>query len=114
MKIHEYQARDLFAAAGIPVPPAQVATTPVEAKAIAAELGVPVVVKAQVLTGGRGKAGGVKLAANPDEAESAARDILGIDISGFKVDKVLVRWPPTSPKRSISEPSSTAKPSAFY
>jgi succinyl-CoA synthetase beta subunit len=90
MKIHEYQARDLFAAAGIPVPPAQVATTPAEAKAIAAELGVPVVVKAQVLTGGRGKAGGVKLAANPDEAESAARDILGIDISGFKVDKVLV------------------------
>ena len=90
MKVHEYQARDLFAAAGIPVPPAQVATTPAEAKAIAAELGVPVVVKAQVLTGGRGKAGGVKLAANPDEAESAARDILGIDISGFKVDKVLV------------------------
>ena len=90
MKIHEYQARDLFAAAGIPVPPAQVATTLAEAKGIAAELGVPVVVKAQVLTGGRGKAGGVKLAANPDEAESAARDILGIDISGFKVDKVLV------------------------
>jgi succinyl-CoA synthetase beta subunit len=90
MKIHEYQARDLFAAAGIPVPAAQVATTPAEAKAISAEFGVPVVVKAQVLTGGRGKAGGVKLAANPDEAESSARDILGIDIRGFKVDKVLV------------------------
>ncbi len=90
MKIHEYQARDLFAATGIPVSPAHVATTPAEAKAISAEFGVPVVVKAQVLTGGRGKAGGVKLAANPEEAESAAREILGIDIRGFKVEKVLV------------------------
>ena len=90
MKIHEYQARDLFGAAGIPVPPAKVARTPAEARAMATEFAAPVVVKAQVLSGGRGKAGGVKLAANPDEAEAAAEQILGLDIRGYKVEKVLV------------------------
>ena len=90
MKIHEYQARELFAAAGLPVPDARVATTPAEAFAIAAEFDVPVVVKAQVLTGGRGKAGGVKLAADPDEAEVAAEEILGLDVRGYIVEKVLV------------------------
>ncbi len=90
MKIHEYQARELFAAAGIPVPVARVATTPAEASAIAGEFAARVVVKAQVLTGGRGKAGGVMLAANPAEAESAARQILGLDIHGYRVEKVLV------------------------
>ncbi|MDP6349978.1 MAG: acetate--CoA ligase family protein, partial [Chloroflexota bacterium] len=90
MKIHEYQARELFSAAGLPVPDARVARTPAEARAIAAELDVPVVVKAQVLTGGRGKAGGVKLAADPDEAEAAAEKILGLDVRGYIVEKVIV------------------------
>ena len=72
------------------MPAARVAVTPEEAKAIAAEFGAPVVVKAQVLTGGRGKVGGVKLAANPDEALAAAEKILGLDVRGYIVEKVLV------------------------
>lgn len=90
MKLHEYQARDILASKGVPVPRGEVATTPEEAKAIAARLGTRVVVKAQVLVGGRGKAGGVKLANTPQEAEEAARKILGMDIKGIKVEKVLV------------------------
>ncbi len=90
MDIHEYQAKELFRQAGIPVPPGEVATTPEEARAIAARLGGSVVVKAQVHTGGRGKAGGVKLASSAEEAEGHASRILGMEINGLTVHKVLV------------------------
>ncbi len=90
MNIHEYQAKELFRAHGIPVPPGEVATTPEQAKELAAKFGGRVVVKAQVHAGGRGKAGGVKLAANPDEAEQHASRILGMQIKGLTVEKVLV------------------------
>src|SRR5204863_7508680 len=83
----EYQGKQLFALAGIPVSEGRLATTPDEARAAAEELGGPVVVKAQVLTGGRGKAGGVKLADDPAEAEAKARDIFGLDINGHVVRK---------------------------
>src|SRR5260370_36328139 len=85
MDLYEYQARDLFAAHGVPVLPGIVAGTPAEARAAADQIGPPVVVKAQVKTGGRGKAGGVKLAATPHEAASTARAILGMDIRGHTV-----------------------------
>jgi succinyl-CoA synthetase beta subunit len=90
MKIHEYQAKELFAAAGIPVPSGKVVTTPEEALAVAREIGKPVVVKAQVLVGGRGKAGGVKIAKTPEEAGDRAGEILGMDIKGETVEKVLI------------------------
>ncbi|HEX6385795.1 MAG TPA: ADP-forming succinate--CoA ligase subunit beta [Anaerolineae bacterium] len=90
MNLHEYQAKRLFAEHGVPIPDGDVASTPVEAREIARELGGKVVVKAQVLTGGRGKAGGIKLANNPDEAEEKAAQILGMNIKGFTVRKVLV------------------------
>ena len=90
MDIHEYQAKELFRQAGIPVPPGEVATTAEEAEAIAARLGGTVVVKAQVHTGGRGKAGGVKLASSAAEAKDHASRILGMEINGLTVHKVLV------------------------
>ncbi len=90
MKLHEYQARDLLAQYKIPVTGGGVATTPEEARRIAEEIGAKVVVKAQVFVGGRGKAGGVKLAETADEAEAAARQIIGMDIKGLTVEKVLV------------------------
>jgi succinyl-CoA synthetase beta subunit len=90
VNLHEYQARELFRRAGIPVTEGEVATTPAEARAIAARLGRTVVVKAQVHAGGRGKAGGVKLAANPDEAEAHASKIIGMTIKGLPVRRVLV------------------------
>ncbi len=90
MNLHEYQSKARFAEYGIPVPRGKVAHSPQQAYEIAKELGVPVVVKAQVLTGGRGKAGGVKLAETPEEAESYADAILGMDIRDHKVLKVLV------------------------
>ncbi|MFE9744938.1 ADP-forming succinate--CoA ligase subunit beta [Saccharothrix saharensis] len=90
MDLYEYQAKDLFAAHDVPVLPGDVATTPAEAKAIAERFGQTVVVKAQVKTGGRGKAGGVKLAENPDETEAKAEAILGLDIKGHVVHRVLV------------------------
>jgi succinyl-CoA synthetase beta subunit len=90
MNLHEYQAKELFARFGLPVLPGQVADTPEEARSIAASIGGIVVIKAQVLVGGRGKAGGVKLAATPDEAYEKARDILGLTIKGLPVRKVLV------------------------
>jgi succinyl-CoA synthetase beta subunit len=90
MNLHEYQAKELFRAAGIPVPPGEVATTPEEAEGIARSYGGTVVVKAQVHSGGRGKAGGVKLAKSPDEAREHASAILGMEIKGLTVDKVLV------------------------
>ena len=90
MKIHEYQARALFESAGIPVARAELATTPAEARAAAGRLGGKVAVKAQVHVGGRGKAGGVKLAGTPDEAAAAAEQIIGMNIKESKVRKVLV------------------------
>ncbi len=90
MKLHEYQARELLARYDIPVTGGGVATTPEEARRIAEEIGAKVVVKAQVFVGGRGKAGGVKLAETAAEAEAAARQILGMDIKGLTVEKVLV------------------------
>ncbi len=90
MKVHEYQAKELFVERGLPVPRGKVATTAEEAEAIAKELGGAVVVKAQVHVGGRGKAGGVKLASGPAEAKEKAAAILGMDIKGLTVEKVLV------------------------
>jgi succinyl-CoA synthetase beta subunit len=88
--LYEYQGKQLFARFGIPVSDGRLATTPEEARAAAEEIGGPVVVKAQVLTGGRGKAGGVKLAQDPADAEAKARDILGLDINGHIVRKVWI------------------------
>ncbi|GAA4540692.1 ADP-forming succinate--CoA ligase subunit beta [Amycolatopsis samaneae] len=90
MDLYEYQARDLFAAHGVPVLPGSVASTPEEAKAAAEQIGNQVVVKAQVKVGGRGKAGGVKLAQTPDEAKEKAEAILGLDIKGHITRRVLV------------------------
>jgi len=90
MNIHEYQAKEIFRAHGMPVPPGEVATDPERAAALAGEYGGRVVVKAQVHAGGRGKAGGVKLASGPEEAAEAARAILGMQIKGLTVHKVLV------------------------
>jgi succinyl-CoA synthetase beta subunit len=88
--LYEYQAKHLFDAHGVPVTAGEVCTTPEAAAEAARKIGSAVVVKAQVKTGGRGKAGGVKLAANPDEAKARAQDILGLDIKGHEVRRVLV------------------------
>ena len=91
MDLYEYQARDVFEAHGVPVLRGITATEPEEARAAAAELGTPVVVvKAQVKTGGRGKAGGVKIAKSPDEAAQRAEEILGLDIKGHVVKTVMI------------------------
>ena len=90
MKLHEYQARDVLAQYKIPVTGGGVASTPEEARRLAEEIGAKVVVKAQVFVGGRGKAGGVKLADTPEQAEQVAGQILGMDIKGLTVEKVLV------------------------
>jgi succinyl-CoA synthetase beta subunit len=90
MNIHEYQARDILRAHGVAVPPGEVATTPAEAERIAAGFGGTVVIKAQVHAGGRGKAGGVKLAKDAKEARAHAERILGMSIKGLTVEKVLV------------------------
>lgn len=90
MDLFEYQGKQLFAAQGIPVPEGAPATTPAEARAAAEKLGGRTVVKAQVQVGGRGKAGGIKLADSPDEAEAHATDILGMDIKGHTVHRVWV------------------------
>lgn len=90
MKLHEYQSKNIFSKYGIPIPKGRVATTAQEAKQIAEELGGRIVVKSQVLVGGRGKAGGVKLANNPTEAEQLAEQILALEIKGLPVRKVLV------------------------
>ncbi len=87
MKLLEYQAKEVLSSLGIAIPPGQVARTPDEAAAACAELG-PVAVKAQVPVGGRGKAGGIKLAKSSDEARAAAAQIIGMDIKGFKVPLV--------------------------
>ncbi len=90
MKLHEYQSKRIFSQYGVAIPQGEVATTPQEARDIARRLGKKVVVKAQVLVGGRGKAGGIKVANTPDEAEVVAERILGMDIKGLRVRKVLV------------------------
>lgn len=90
MKIHEYQARQIFRKYGLPVPEGVLCYTVSEVEKAARDLNCMVVVKAQVLTGGRGKAGGVKLARTPEEAIAVAKQILGMDIKGFIVEKVLV------------------------
>jgi len=90
LDLYEYQGKELFRRAGIPVSDGKLAVTPAEARAAAEELGGPVVVKAQVLTGGRGKAGGIKLAADPDEAEARAEEILALDIGGHLVRKLWI------------------------
>jgi succinyl-CoA synthetase beta subunit len=87
MKLLEYQAKEVLAALGVPIPPGRVARTPEEAAAACSEIG-PVAVKAQVPVGGRGKAGGIKLAQTPEEARAAAAQIIGMDIKGFKVPLV--------------------------
>ena len=98
MKIHEYQAKDILARYGIPVQPGKVATTPDQAEQIAREFGVPVVIKAQVYVGGRGKAGGIQFGDTPEQARESARKVLGMDIKGLTVEKVLV-----TPKIDIKE-----------
>jgi succinyl-CoA synthetase beta subunit len=90
VNIHEYQAKEIFRRHGIPIPPGEVATTPADAEQIARQFGGTVVVKAQVHAGGRGKAGGVKLAKSPEEAKELASKILGMRIKGLPVEKVLV------------------------
>jgi succinyl-CoA synthetase beta subunit len=90
MKLHEYQAKGVFADAGLPVPESQLASTTDEVVAAANEVGYPVAVKAQVQVGGRGKAGGIELVENDEEAREAADAILGMDLKGLHVDRVLV------------------------
>src|SRR6266516_2946953 len=90
MDLYEYQGKELFSRYGIAVSDGRLATSPEEARAAAEELGGPVVVKAQVLTGGRGKAGGIKLAEGPDEAQASARHILGLDIRGHVVRRLWI------------------------
>jgi succinyl-CoA synthetase beta subunit len=98
VNIHEYQAKEIFREAGLNVPPGRVATTVDEATALAEEYGLPVMVKSQVLTGGRGKAGGVKFCDSMDDVRTHAGNILGMDIKGHTVLKVLV-----TPAETIAE-----------
>ncbi len=107
MKVHEYQAKELLAQYGVPVPKGRVAASPEEARKVAQDLGVPVVVKAQVHAGGRGKGGGIKLASTPEEAEQAARQIIGMTLvtpqtgpEGKLVRRVLVEEQ-TAPAREL-------------
>jgi succinyl-CoA synthetase beta subunit len=90
MKLHEYQSKQIFSNYGIPIPSGRVATNAADVKRIAEELGRPVVIKSQVLVGGRGKAGGIRLAKSPQEAEDLATQILGMEIKGLPVHKILV------------------------
>lgn len=90
MKLHEYQSKQIFARYGVPIPKGQVASDAVRAREIAKELGGRVVIKSQVLVGGRGKAGGIRLAKTPQEAEDIASQILSMEIKGLPVRKVLI------------------------
>ncbi len=90
MNLHEYQAKELLRAAGVPIPPGEIATTPEQAEAIAKQYGAAVMVKAQVHAGGRGKAGGVKFCPTPEAAKEKATAILGMTIKDLTVEKVLV------------------------
>jgi len=107
LKVHEYQAKELLAKYGVPVPRGRVATTPAEARRIAEELGVPVAIKAQIHAGGRGKGGGIKLASTPAEAKAAARQVIGMTLvtpqtgpEGRLVRSVLVEEQ-TRPEREL-------------
>ncbi len=90
MKLHEYQAKEIFAEAGIPVPESRLASSVEEVMEAVEDIGYPAAIKAQVHVGGRGKAGGIKIAMDEDEARQAAEDILGMDLKGYTVEKVLV------------------------
>ncbi|SDJ90095.1 succinyl-CoA synthetase (ADP-forming) beta subunit [Halovenus aranensis] len=90
MRLHEYQAKGVFAEAGIPTPASELARTVDEAVEAAEEIGYPVAIKAQVHVGGRGKAGGIKLVDDAEEAREAAEDIIGMDLKGYDVETVLV------------------------
>src|SRR5512136_1065011 len=90
MKLHEYQSKFIFSKYGIPIPRGKVTNVAGEVKQITEELGGRVVIKSQVLVGGRGKAGGIRLAKNPEEAENLATLILSMEIKGLPVRKVLV------------------------
>ena len=89
-RLYEYQGKQLLKTAKVPIPQGEVATSPQEARKIAEKIGKPVAIKAQIWAGGRGKAGGIKFANNPDEAEKVAKDLLGSVIKNLKVEKVLV------------------------
>lgn len=117
MRLLEYQGKELFERVGLPVSAGEVAHTPNEVEAIAQKLGATVVVKAQVLVGGRGKAGGVKLAATPQEARQHAESILGMDIKGERVESVLVTVAVDIDKEfylSIALDRSSRKPIAIF
>ena len=90
MRLHEYQAKGVFADSGIPTPDSEIAWDVDEAVEAANDIGYPVAIKAQVHVGGRGKAGGIKLVDDEEEAREAADAILGMDLKGFHVDRVLV------------------------
>ncbi len=90
MRLYEYEGKELFAKFKIPIPKGKLAQTPEEVEAVVAELKVPVVLKSQVLTGGRGKAGGIKIANSPAEAKNAAQQLLNLKIKGFPVERILV------------------------
>jgi succinyl-CoA synthetase beta subunit len=90
MKIHEFQSKEIFSRYAIPVTREKVCFSVLDVLAAAQDLGLPVVIKAQVLAGGRGKAGGVKLARTMEEVQQTANQILGMDIKGYTVEKVLV------------------------
>jgi len=90
VKLHEYQSKRIFADYGVPIPKGEIATSPDQAREIARKLGGSVVIKSQVLVGGRGKAGGVKVAKDANETEALADQILGMNIKGLTVDKILV------------------------
>ena len=89
MNIHEYQAKEIFTAAGLPVPGGKVATTAAQAVELANGYGLPVMVKCQVLTGGRGKAGGIKFCNTIEDVETHAGNILGMDIKGHTASNLL-------------------------
>ena len=90
MKLHEYQAKRIFADAGIPVPDSRLATSVAAVEAAVEEVGFPAAIKAQVHVGGRGKAGGIKIASDAAEASQYADEILGMELKGYTVDRVLV------------------------
>jgi len=90
LKLYEHEAKEIFAKYGIAVPKGEVATTPTQAREIAAKLNVPTIVKAQILVAGRGKAGGILFADTPEEAELAAKKLLGAEIKGVRVPSVLI------------------------
>ena len=111
MDLLEHQGKDLFAAAGIPVLPSRLARDGVEAEQAADELGYPLAVKAQVLTGGRGKAGGVRVVRSREELREAVETILGLTIKGKPVRAVLLERAPPSFASSTWRSPSTATPS---